>query len=76
MGIFQKVKNLFSKEPPPSLEELRDTFRKKYHAFRLLLATNNAALHLLTELELALQGNHSFGMTFIRSNTNTVHLVL
>jgi pyruvate, water dikinase len=72
MGIFQKVKNLFSKEPPPSLEELRDTFRKKYHAFRLLLASNNAALHLMTELELALQGNHSFGMTFIRSNTTAI----
>jgi len=72
MGIFQKVKNLFSREPPPSLEELRDTFRKKYHAFRLLLASNNAALHLMTELELALQGNHSFGMTFIRSNTTAV----
>ena len=72
MGILQKVKKYFSKEPPPSLEELRDTFRKKYHAFRLLLASNNAALHLMTELELALQGQQSFGMTFIRSNTTAI----
>jgi len=54
------------------LEELRDTFRKKYHAFRMLLASNNAALHLMTELELALQGNQSFGMTFIRSHSTAI----
>ncbi|MDD5643668.1 MAG: PEP/pyruvate-binding domain-containing protein, partial [Syntrophales bacterium] len=72
MGIFQKVRKIFSKEPPVSLEELRDTFRKKYHAFRLLLASNNAALHLMTELELALQGNQSFGMTFIRSHSTAI----
>jgi pyruvate,water dikinase len=72
MGILQKVKQYFSKGPPTSLEELRETFRKKYHAFRLLLASNNAALHLMTELELALQGNQSFGMTFIRSHSTAI----
>jgi pyruvate,water dikinase len=54
------------------MEELRDTFRKKYHAFRMLLASNNAALHLMTELELALAGNQSFGMTFIRSHSTAI----
>jgi len=72
MGILQKVKKYFSKEPPASLDELRETFRKKYHAFRLLLAANNAALHLMTELELALQGNQSFGMSFIRSRATAI----
>ncbi len=73
MGNFlQRVKKLFSKGPPVSLEDLRDSFRKKYHAFRMLLASNNAALHLMTELELALQGNQSFGMTFIRSHSTAI----
>jgi pyruvate, water dikinase len=72
MGILQKVKGLFSKKPPTSLEELRDIFRKKYHAFRMLLASNNAVLHAMTELELALRGNQRFGMTFIRSNTTAI----
>jgi pyruvate,water dikinase len=71
-SFLERVKKYFSKGPPASLEELRDTFRKKYHAFRMLLASNNAALHLMTELELALQGNQSFGMTFIRSHSTAI----
>ena len=71
-SFFQRLKKSFARKPPVSLEELRYTFRKKYHAFRLLLAGNNAALHLMTELELALQGNQSFSMTFIRSNTTAI----
>jgi pyruvate,water dikinase len=71
-GLLERVKKYFSKGPPASLEELRDTFRKKYHAFRMLLASNNAALHLMTELELALAANQSFGMTFIRSHSTAI----
>ncbi len=71
-SLFQRLKKSFARKPPVSLDELRDTFRKKYHAFRLLLGSNNAALHLMTELELALQGNQSFSMTFIRSNTTAI----
>jgi pyruvate, water dikinase len=71
-SFFQRLKKSFAKKPPVSLDELRDDFRKKYHAFRLLLASNNAALHLMTELELALQGNQSFSMTFIRSNATAI----
>src|SRR3974390_1050225 len=71
-SLWPRVKKFFSKGPPVSLEDLRDTFRKKYHAFRMLLASNNAALHLMTELELALEGTQSFGMTFIRSNVTGI----
>ena len=71
-SLWPRVKKFFSKGPPVSLEDLRDTFRKKYHAFRMLLASNNAALHLMTELELALEGTQSFGMTFIRSNCTAI----
>jgi pyruvate,water dikinase len=71
-GFFHRLKSYFSKEPLASLEDLRDAFRKKYHAFRMLLASNNAALHLMTELELALKGNQIFGMTFIRSNSTAI----
>ncbi|MFZ2087733.1 MAG: PEP/pyruvate-binding domain-containing protein [Desulfobaccales bacterium] len=71
-NFFHRLKGLFSKAPPASLEELRENFRKKYHAFRMLLAANNAALHLMTELELALQGTQSFGMTFIRSHSTAI----
>lgn len=66
------LKKRFTKKAPASLEELRETFRKKYHAFRVLLAANNTALHLMTEMELALRGTQPFGMNFIRSHATAV----
>jgi pyruvate, water dikinase len=70
-NLFQRLKSLFAgKEPEPtlSMEELRAAFRARYHAFKLLLAANNTALQLMTDMEAALRGKHSFGMTFIRSH--------
>jgi pyruvate,water dikinase len=73
--LFKRLKRYFSggkAEPALSLEEMRSAFKAKYHAFKLLLAANNAALQLMTDLEAALHGNHSFGMTFIRSHATAV----
>jgi pyruvate,water dikinase len=70
-GFIKKLKSLFSRgesAPPLSLDELRTAFKGKYHAFKLLLAANNTALQLMTDMEAALHGNHSFGMTFVRSH--------
>ncbi len=74
-NLFQRLKQIFSKGPPTpelSLEELRAVFKAKYHAFKLLLAANNTALQLMTDMEAALHGNHSFGMTFVRSHATAV----
>jgi pyruvate,water dikinase len=70
-NLFQRLKGLFAgKEPEPalSMEELRAAFKARYHAFKLLLAANNTALQLMTDMEAALRSRHSFGMTFIRSH--------
>ena len=70
-NLFQRLKSLFAgKEPEPalSMEELRAAFKARYHAFKLLLAANNTALQLMTDMEAALRSRHSFGMTFIRSH--------
>jgi pyruvate,water dikinase len=74
MGFFQRLKNIFHGKtaPPLTLEELRTAFKTKYHAFKLLLNANNAALQLMTDMEAALRGNQSFGMTFIRSHSTAV----
>jgi pyruvate,water dikinase len=74
-NIFQRLKSIFGGgKPAPelSMEELRGLFRTKYHAFKLLLNANNAALQLMTDMEAALHGNQSFGMTFIRSHCTAV----
>lgn len=74
-NLFKRLKSLFSggkPAPPLSLDELRAVFQAKYHAFKLLLAANNTALQLMTDMEAALHGNHTFGMTFIRSHATAV----
>jgi pyruvate,water dikinase len=74
-NLLQRLKGLFAGgEPAPalSLEELRAAFRARYHAFKLLLAANNTALQLMTDMEAALRGQHSFGMTFVRARATAV----
>lgn len=73
--LLQRLKRIFSRgEPTPalSLEELRAVFKAKYYAFKLLLAANNTALQLMTDMEAALHGHHSFGMTFVRAHATAV----
>jgi pyruvate,water dikinase len=74
-NLLQRLKTWFSAgEPatPVSMEELRASFKARYHAFKLLLAANNNALQLMTDMEAALRGSASFGMTFIRSHATAV----
>jgi pyruvate, water dikinase len=73
-NLFKRLKSLFSggePEPTLSMEELRAAFKARYHAFKLLLAANNSALQLMTDMEAALRSRHSFGMTFVRSHATT-----
>src|SRR5665647_2697414 len=70
-NLIQRLKSLFAggePEPALSMEELRAAFQARYHAFKLLLAANNTALQLMTDMEAALRSRHNFGMTFIRSH--------
>ena len=70
-NLFQRLKSIFSGGEPVaalSMEEMRSVFKTRYHAFKLLLAANNTALQLMTDMEAALHGSHSFGMSFIRSH--------
>ena len=74
-SLLQRLKNIFSGGEPAaalSVEEIRSAFKTRYHAFKLLLAANNTALQLMTDMEAALHGSHSFGMSFIRSHATAV----
>jgi len=74
-NLFQRLKSIFSGGEPVaalSVEEMRSVFKTRYHAFKLLLAANNTALQLMTDMEAALHGSHSFGMSFIRSHATAI----
>jgi len=74
-SLLKRIKGIFGRDraaAAQAVEELRAVFKAKYHAFKLLLAANNSALQLMTDMEAALHGSQSFGMTFIRGHTTAV----
>jgi pyruvate,water dikinase len=72
--VFTRLKALFSTLVGGSSqageladEEILAEFKKRYHAFRLLLTANKKTLAIMSEMEQALSGQFVFGMSFIRS---------
>jgi pyruvate, water dikinase len=57
---------------PLDAEALRNDFKGRYHAFKLLLNANNKALALMGDLERALTGAFAFDMAFIQSRCTRI----
>ena len=75
--MFEWFKKLLSKENrnnkrAEQLENLRSSFRTKNQSFQRLLAANNKTLKLMTEIEMALEGEHPAGMAFVRSRSTRI----
>jgi pyruvate, water dikinase len=74
--ILNFFKNLFSFNPPPAepenIEELRVAFKERYHNFKLLLSANNRSLEVMAEIEQALRGDRTYGMSFVRSSATSI----
>jgi pyruvate, water dikinase len=69
-AIFQRGRG--DQEVLANVQELRAAFTSRYHNFKLLLTANNKALEIMSELEKALEGNQSFGMSFVRSRSTAI----
>lgn len=54
------------------IEDLREAFKARYHNFKLLLAANNKALDIMSDMEQALRGHRPFGLAFVRANCTAV----
>lgn len=75
MSLIQRLKSILpSSSPPPVQEdgEQEALFKIRYQIFRRLLAANNAALDIMTDLEEAAHGHRHFGMHFLRSRTTAL----
>lgn len=55
-----------------SSEAVRLAFTNRYLNFKTLLSTNNKVLEIITDMEQALVGSRSFGMSFIRANCTAI----
>jgi pyruvate,water dikinase len=70
--VKKVVKGAGKREPQEAPEELRSMFKARYWSFKALLNANNTALHIMSDMEHALRGSHSFGMAFVRANFTAV----
>lgn len=73
-GLLDKLRGLLGRqaEPEPVQAGLAEEFKARYLSFRQLLAANNKALELMSELEAAAGGGRVFGMSFLRSRVTAL----
>lgn len=78
-GLKQAIKKIFwgRKQEGSFPEESPDDiicsrFKTKYWNFKSLLSINNTILEIMSEMELALRGDHRFGMEFIRAHCTSI----
>lgn len=75
MGLITNIKRILARSHGGGVADaqtLRLDFQARYHEFKLLLAANNAALEIMTEMGEALKGTQPFGMNFVRSSCTQV----
>ncbi len=58
------------------VEQLRTLFKERYYNFKLLLNANRKALDVMSEMEDALQGNQTFGTSFIKAKCTALAAIV
>ncbi|MCP4693276.1 MAG: pyruvate, water dikinase, partial [Desulfobacterales bacterium] len=72
--LIDSIRRLFARrrDDPENVERLRIEFRDRHHGFKLLLGANQKALEIMADIEEALEGERSFGMSFVRSRCTSM----
>jgi pyruvate, water dikinase len=68
-ALIESFRKWRSRKAGPSRDEMASIFRAKYDLFKQLLASNTELLNIITDLEDKLQGQHVFGMSYVRSQS-------
>ena len=73
-GLKEKIRKLIRgrEEPAGNQAGLSEEFKARYLSFRKLLAANNKALELMSDMEAAAGGGRVFGMSFVRSRATAL----
>ncbi|UCF85875.1 MAG: pyruvate, water dikinase [Desulfobacteraceae bacterium] len=71
MKILRKIYKLLMSSSS-TVENLRLTFKARYHHFKVLLYANRKALGIMAEMEEVLRGAQPFGMSFVRAKCTQV----
>jgi len=75
-SLYEKLFGWLSRGREPlseqEAERLRNLFRTRYHDFKLLLAANHKAMGLMTELEVAQEGEQVFSMAFVQARATAL----
>lgn len=72
MSFFKKIKEMFKKEAEPSKESTSEPFKKNFLAFQALLASNNAALAMMADMEEKLSGEYLFDKPYVQTGVSTI----
>jgi pyruvate, water dikinase len=75
-GYFKRRQENKIRDAERARDEIRLTFTRRYLNFKTLLNLNDQVLEIINEMEQALEGEHGFGMAFVRAHCTALSVNL
>jgi pyruvate,water dikinase len=75
-GFFKRRQEGKIRDAERARDEIRLAFTQRYLNFKTLLSLNDKVLEIINEMEQALEGDHGFGMAFVRAQCTSLSVNL
>ncbi len=75
-GFFKRRQEGKIRDAERARDEIRLSFTQRYLNFKTLLSLNDKVLGIINEMEQILEGDHGFGMAFVRSRCTALSVDL